>query len=275
MIDPHPSAIRLIATDLDGTLLRYDKTISPRALAAIQRAHDAGLVVAAATGRYSAGLPSLLAPTGIDYAIASNGAQAFRLSTGEMLFEEDLPATTACAIVAYLAAELPGVQFEAVRDHGSTHVAEPGYIDLVHPEELRVYPLVLHPVSLAELVSEPSLKLTVRHPSVTPDELLAVLLCSGLTGFHATTSGAPFLEVSGPGITKAHGLARLTEHLGIGRDQVLAVGDARNDVEMLEWSGIGVAMGNAVAEALAAADHTTASNDEDGFARAIERLLVA
>ena len=106
-----------------------------------------------------------------------------------------------------------------------------------------------------------------------PEEMLDLLASSGLTSYHATTSGAPFLEISGPGVTKASGVARLAGHLGIEPHEVLAIGDARNDVELLEWSGIGVAMGNAVAEAVAAADHTTASNSEDGFAQAIERLL--
>jgi len=115
--------------------------------------------------------------------------------------------------------------------------------------------------------------LGLRFVRATPDDMLATLNASGLSGFHGTTSGAPFLEIGGDGVTKAHGVAHLAALLGVKPSQVLAVGDARNDVEMLEWSGVGVAMGNAVAEAIAAADHTTATNEEDGLALVIEALL--
>jgi len=276
MTEPaHPSEIRLIATDLDGTLLRADKTISDRTVEAIRRAHEAGLQVVAATGRYPATLAALLMPVGIDYAVASNGAQCYRLSSGELLFEELLPNEAARAIMDYLPRVLDGVLFEAVTDHGLVHYAERGYFDLVHEYERRLFPLQYLESTRAGLLAHEIVKLAVRHPSATPDEMLDALADSGLDGFHATTSGAPFLEISGPGVTKAHGVARLATHLGLEARQVLAVGDARNDVEMLEWSGIGVAMGNAVAEAIAAADHTTASNEEDGLAAAIERLLDA
>ena len=269
----HPSEIRLIATDLDGTLLQHDKTISPRTVEAIRLAHQAGLRVVAATGRYPTTLAALLTPVGIDYAVASNGAQGYRLTTGELLFEETIAGDAAAAIMAFFAERLEGVRFETVTDHGAVHYVEAGYYDLVHPEERRMFPLDYHELAIAEMLTHDIVKVAVRHPSAGPEEMLDLLAGSGLTGYHATTSGAPFLEISGPGVTKASGVARLAGHLGIEPHEVLAIGDARNDVELLEWSGIGVAMGNAVAEAVAAADHTTASNSEDGFAQAIERLL--
>ena len=107
------------------------------------------------------------------------------------------------------------------------------------------------------------------------DDLLAMLDASGLTGFHATTSGAPFLEVQGAGVTKASGVARLCAILGFEAADVMAAGDARNDVELIEWAGFGVAMGNAVPEAIAAADWTTTHNEDDGLALAIEQVLAA
>lgn len=271
----HPSQIRLIATDLDGTLLRPDKSISERTTQAIRRAHEAGLQVIAATGRYPATLAALLSPIGIDYAVASNGAQCYRLSSDHLIFEELVPTDAVRALMDYLPRALEGVLFEAVTDHGRVHYAEPGYFDLVHEYERRLFPLRYLELPRSEMREHAIVKLAVRHPSVTPDEMLDVLEGSGLTGFHATTSGAPFLEISGPGITKASGVARLAAELGLESRQVLSVGDARNDVELLRWSGIGVAMGNAVPEAIAAADHTTSSNDEDGLAEVIEGLLAA
>ncbi len=265
--------IRLIASDLDGTLLRHDKTISPRNAEAIRLAQEAGLHVVAATGRYPTMLPALLSPLGIEYAVASNGAQACRLSTGELFFEQTIAAPVAEAIMTHLHAELPDVRFEVVVDHGRQHWIEAGFLDLVLDSERRHFPLDYHEASRPELLDHDILRLNARHPFVQPDDMLAVLNASGLSGFHGTTSGAPFLEIGGEGVTKARGVAHLATLLGVKPSQVLAVGDARNDVEMLEWSGVGVAMGNAVAEAIAAADHTTASNEEDGLALVIEALL--
>lgn len=274
MIFPiRPQGIRLIATDLDGTMLRPDKTVSPRTTEAIRLAHRAGLQVVAATGRYLSGLPPLLIPIGIDYAVASNGAQGSRLSTGELLFENTISSDAAAAVMTYLTDHLPDIRFEVVVEHGSKHCVEPGYHDLVLDIERRFFPLTYHEMSRAELLDHAIVKLGARHPSATPESILDLLNASGLPGYHATTSGAPFLEISGAGVTKAGGVSRLATLLGFEPHEVLAIGDARNDVEMLEWSGVGVAMGNAVPEALAAADHTTATNEEDGLALAIEALL--
>ncbi len=272
---PLPQGLRLIATDLDGTLLRDDKTISPRNAEAIRLAHQAGLQVVAATGRYLTSLPPLLTPIGIDYAVASNGAQGYRLSTGELLFEDLISSEAVAAIMGYLTDELPGSRFEVVVDQGSRHCVEPGYLALILDIERLRFPLEYHEMTRAELLDHEIVKLAVRHPTAAPELLQETLAASGLPGYHATTSGAPFLEISGAGVTKARGVSQLAALLGFEPHQVLAVGDARNDVELLEWAGTGVAMGNAVPEAIAAADHSTASNEEDGLALVIEALLSA
>lgn len=268
-------SVRLIATDLDGTLLLEHREVTPRTARAIRAATAAGLLVVAATGRQSGQLPAPVTACGIRYVVASNGAIGVDLAGGAVLFEELLAPRTSAEIVAHLTAELEGVRFSAVRDFGARHAAEPGYLELLDPRELKMWPERLHAASLAEVVAQPTLKLTARHPVLTADELLAVLDASGLAGFHATTSGAPFLEIQGAGVTKATGVARLCELLGFEAAEVMAAGDARNDVELLDWAGFGVAMGNAVPEAIAAADWTTARNDEDGLALAIELVLAA
>ncbi|MGV8910909.1 MAG: HAD hydrolase family protein [Propionicimonas sp.] len=267
--------IKLIATDLDGTLLHLNREVTPRTCAAIRAAFDAGLIVVAATGRQFSQLPESVLASGIRYVVGSNGAIGVDLADGRILFEELLAPQVAADIVAHLTGELEGVRFSAVRDAGARHAAEPGYLDLVNPAERKQWIELIEPVSLAEVVSQPTLKLTVRHPSLTADELLSVLDASGLQGFHATTSGAPFLEVQGPGVTKATGVARLCGLLGVDASEVMSAGDARNDVELLVWAAFGVAMGNAVPEAIAAADWTTARNDEDGLALVIEQILEA
>lgn len=267
--------IKLIASDLDGTLLHGHQEVTPRTAAAIRAALDTGLVVVAATGRQIPQLPEQVLASGIRYVVGSNGAIGVDLIDGSILFENLLTPQVAGGIVAYLTAELEGVRFSAVRGNGARHAAEPGYLDLVHPAERKQWIELIEPASLAEVVAQPTLKLTVRHPSLTADDLLAVLDASGLQGFHATTSGAPFLEVQGAGVTKATGVARLCGLLGFDASEVMSAGDARNDVELLDWAAFGVAMGNAVPEAIAAADWTTARNDEDGLALVIEQVLEA
>ncbi len=263
--------IRLVASDLDGTLLTSAEAISPRTAEAIGRAVAADLRVVAATGRQITQLPASLAASGVTHAVGSNGAIGADLTSGEVLFETMLTPEAAAGIVAHLTAELEGVRFSAVRDRGARHAAEPGYLDLLTPRELAFWKVETE--SLADLVAEPTLKLTVRHPELTADDLLEVLEVAGLDGFHATTSGAPFLEVAGAGVTKATGVARLCELLDVDPDHVLALGDAKNDVELLAWAGLGVAMGNAVPEAKAVAAWVTAPNDRDGVALAIEQVL--
>ncbi len=269
------ASVRLIASDLDGTLLGHHQEVTPRTAAAIGAAFDAGLMVVAATGRQYPQLPEPVLASGIRYVVASNGAIGVDLADNTILFQVLLAPDVAAGIVAHLSAELEGVRFSAVRESGARHAAEPGYLDMMAPIERSLWAAVFRPASLAELVSQPTLKLTVRHPTLTADELLAVLDASGLTGFHATTSGAPFLEIQGAGVTKASGVARLCTLLGFEAGDVMAAGDARNDVELITWAGFGVAMGNAVPEAIAAADWTTAHNDEDGLALAIEQVLAA
>jgi Cof subfamily protein (haloacid dehalogenase superfamily) len=267
------AAVRLIATDLDGTLLRDDKTISRRTMAALRGAADAGVFVVVATGRQAGQLPDEIGSCGVTHVVASNGALGRSLIDGSTLFEDFLQPEAVIAIVEHLHAEVPGVRVSAVRDQGARHAAEPGYVELL--TDMEKVPHWWHMVTepLAQVVSQPTLKLVVRHPQLSADDLLEVVQASGLTGFHATTSGAPFLEIGGDGVTKASGLIRLCALLGVDAAQVLAAGDARNDLEMIRWAGRGVAMANAVAELQAAADLVTASNQQDGLALAIEAVL--
>lgn len=267
-----PAPVRLIATDLDGTLLRPNKTISRRAIAALRGAADCGIHLVAATGRQPGGIPVDLAPCGIGHVLGSNGAICVDQATGEILFEELLGAEAVAAIAAMLRLRMPGVRLSAARAHGQRYAVEPGYPTLVGATE-RVPPNYLNVEPYEAVISEPTLKLTVRHPELTADQMLQLANASGLEGFHATTSGAPFLEIGAPGVNKASGLIRLCSLLGVDAAEVLAVGDADNDMEMIRWAGWGVAMGNASPEVKALADQVTTTNTEDGVASVIEAAL--
>lgn len=264
--------VRLIATDLDGTLLRDDKTIGRAEVAALRGAADAGLILVAATGRQPSTVPVDLAACGVRYLVAANGAIGVDHSSGEILFETEIDAESVRTIAAVVRRVLPESRLSAARDHGRHYVVEPGYAELVHPSE-SLPSEYLTVVTAEEVTSAPTLKLTVRHPELTPERMLEIVAAAAPARCQLTTSGAPFLEIGGAGVNKANGLARLGEVLGVDASEVVAFGDAGNDVEMLVWAGYGVAMGNATEAAKAVADHVTAANNAGGLAVVVEALL--
>ncbi|MFC4427703.1 HAD family hydrolase [Deinococcus navajonensis] len=266
--------IRLIATDLDGTLLRGDLSVSPRTRRALDQARAAGLPVVPVTARQPRGVRRIAEAAGFDgWALCGNGAHGLHLSTGEVLFEAHVAQEVQQAVARALSERVPGVLFVSVRRGGEVFVAQEGYARLAHFEDHKREPAEMGAFALAEVVAEPSLKFIVRHPFLGPRELLPHVQALGLSGFAVTHSGAPFLEVLAEGVSKAWGLERLCARLGVRRDEVLAFGDAPNDAEMLTWAGRGVAMGNAAPETRAAADEITLSNEEDGVAAVLEALL--
>lgn len=267
-------AVRLIATDLDGTLLDSSSSVSPRTRAAIDEARERGIHVVPVTARQPIGLRVIAADAAFDgWALCSNGAYAVHLTDGRMLFAEELPADTIRTLAEALRASIPGLLFASVRDGGETFVAQQGYAEIADLSDHKRDPKTMAGVPLEQVLAAPSLKFIIRHPELAPAALFDTLQSLGLTGFEATLSGAPFVEVMAEGVTKATGLARLCAHLGIDRVDVVAFGDALNDVEMLRWAGHGVAMAHAEPVVQDAADETTTSNDDDGVARVIERML--
>lgn len=266
--------MRLIATDLDGTLLDSTSSVSARTRRALDAARERGIHVVPVTARQPIGLRAIAADAAFDgWALCSNGAFAVHLAGGRMLFAEELPADTIRTLAEALRASIPGLLFASVREGGETFVAQHGYAAIADLVDHRREPSTMGGVPLDDVLAAPSLKFVIRHPELAPSSLFDAVRALGMSGFEATLSGAPFVEVMAEGVTKATGLARLCEHLEIDRADVVAFGDALNDVEMLRWAGHGVAMADAVPVVHDAADETTTSNDDDGVARVIERLL--
>lgn len=266
--------LRLIATDLDGTLLDSSAVVTPRTRAALDVARARGIHVVPVTARQPIGLRAIAAEAGFaDWALCGNGAYATNLADGRMLFAEELPPETIRTLAEALRESVPGLLFASVREGGETFVAQHGYAEVADYADHKRHPHTMGGVPLDQVLAAPSLKLVIRHPELAPSVLFDTLRDLGLTGFEATLSGAPFVEVMAEGVTKATGLARLCDHLGIRRDDVVAFGDALNDVEMLRWAGHGVAMAGAEDVVVEAADEVAASNDDDGVARVIERML--
>ena len=266
--------VRLIATDLDGTLLDSASAITPRTRAALDAARARGIHVIPVTARQPIGLRAIAKDAGFEgWALCGNGAYATHLGDGRMLFAEELPSETVRTLAAALRASIPGLLFASVREGGETFVAQHGYAEIAKLSDHKRDPRTMGGVPLDQVLAAPSLKLVIRHPELAPSVLFDKLRSLGLVGFEATLSGAPFVEVMAEGVTKATGLARLCEHLGVDRADVVAFGDALNDVEMLRWAGRGIAMAGADLVVQDAADEIAGSNDDDGVARAIERLL--
>jgi Cof subfamily protein (haloacid dehalogenase superfamily) len=270
--DSKVKSVRLIASDLDGTLLRDDKTISERTRNALRNAQAAGIQIVLATARppFTAQLFALDAGvTGI--AVCSNGAILYDLHSDEILEERYLDAETALRLVSSLRQAMPDVCFAAVQVRD--FACEQRYSEVARFED---HGRLLEEMTICdtdEFVTKPITKLLVRHPEYRPEQFVHHLANIGFDGFESAHSGAPFLEITAAGVTKASALVMLCERLSISADEVVAFGDAPNDAAMLRWAGHGVAVANGFPAALEAADEVTLSNEEDGVAVIIERLL--
>lgn len=268
------AGIRLVATDLDGTLLRDDLSVSRRSRAALDAARAAGVAVVPVTARQPMGLALIAQEAGFgDWALCANGALAIHLGTGEVLFEEHLEVEVQHQLATTLRREVPGLVFASIRQRGEVFLAEPGYAAMATFSDHKRDPATMGAHPLDHVLAQPSVKLVARHPEIDNDTLLKAIRGLGLEGFEVTHSGAPFVEVLPQGVSKAWGLARLCEHLAVDPAEVVAFGDAPNDAEMLAWAGHGVAVADAAPVSRAAADEVTASNEDDGVAAVLERML--
>jgi hydroxymethylpyrimidine pyrophosphatase-like HAD family hydrolase len=270
---------RLVATDLDGTLVRSDFTVSARSAATLARISAAGAVVVLVTGRPIRWLSNVYAHLPArPLAVCGNGAAVYDPSADLIMHENVLSPPVLAAATAALQEAAPGVIFAVERDGGRQMWHEPAFP--VGPWELG--PPYVRPAPLAELVGAPAAKLLARRAEdglapvgMARADGYATLVRSALDGIaeatHSSSSGT--VEISATGVTKASGLAWVAGRLGVPARDVLAFGDMPNDLPMLAWAGRSVAVANAHPSVRAAADDTTADHDDDGVARYLERLL--
>lgn len=271
---PLPAVTRLIATDLDGTLLRDDKTLSDRTVAALAAAEAAGIEVFFVTGRPARWMDVVSAHVqGHGMAICANGAAVADLhDDGRLIEVHPLERPVALEVVRILREAAPGVSFAVELTTGIHY--EPAYppFHMDPGATVAVAEKLLH--EEAPGAGKPVLKVLAHHPELTPDDFL--LLAREAAGDRASftrSSPTALLEVSGLGVSKANTLAACCAERGISADEVVAFGDMPNDVEMLGWAGASFAMGNAHPAARAAATGVTLTNNEDGVAAVIERIL--
>lgn len=259
--------VRLVATDLDGTLLGLEDVVSERTRRAVRAVVDAGIHVVAATGRSQWTAEPLVTPvSGLDLVVCSNGASLYHLRERRSLASHPIADDVIDEILVTLADALPGCVFGWETDDDLHY--EAGF--LAHRPNLD------RPASPDLTVGDrpaPIRKLMVGHHQVQHYDLLDAIVPLTPTGAFATTSGAPFVEITGDGVDKAFGVRNVCERLGVRAEEVLAFGDNHNDIAMVTWAGRGIAMGNAHPALLAAVDEQTVSNVEDGVAAVLETLV--
>jgi Cof subfamily protein (haloacid dehalogenase superfamily) len=261
--------IRLVASDLDGTLLLPDETVSERTRAALAAARRAGVTVVLVSGRQPRSLGPIAERIGVGgIAICANGALVWDLDSGTMVDATPLAAELATRLVHGLREAIPGALF-AVELEGSFG-REAGW-----SEGLAAAPADVLEADALELIRGPVTKLLVRHPAMAFAEVAERAGKAVGEDAVATWAGLRLVEISAAGVTKAFALERLCQRLGIDASEVVAVGDMPNDLAMLGWAGTAVAVANADQEVLDAADEVTAANVEDGVAQLLERILAA
>ena len=269
--------IRLIGLDIDGTILNDKKEMTPIVRGAIEKALAAGLVVLPATGRAFGTIPQeILDITGIRYALTANGANVYDRETDTLLFTDYFTTETALAVL------------DDVRNFQSlitVLIAGQGYADRENMDEIiKTMPPVIveylrsfrQPVDdLRKMIlaqENPVEKFSIHYPHRAEREKARVAL-SARKDICITSSLPTNLELNTPTANKGAALLRLGQMLGFRQDQVMAIGDSSNDLDMIKAVGYGVAMGNAEPEVKAVADALTLSCEENGVAHAIEAIL--
>ncbi len=258
----------LIATDLDGTLLRAGDTVSARSCAALATARAAGARHIVVTGRPVPQIRHVLDDLGYTgLAVCGQGAQVYDAARGLLLHSVSMDRGLAEMALGKIEAEI-GEVYTAVNQEGldAEMLIGPGY-RMWHPH----LPTVRVP-KREDLWSAPITKVLLQHPRLDDDELTRVARSVVGDLVNVTMAGEHTVELQPPGIDKASGLARAAEVLGLAASSTIAFGDMPNDVPMFAWSAHGVAMANAHRELVAVADEVTLSNEADGIAVVLERL---
>jgi len=268
---------RLVALDIDGTLLRWvaglgmsHEEVTPAVHDAVQRVLDSGAHVVLSSGRAPHNMTVVADKLDLHghgekiWIVAANGAVVLRYPPAEVVHEVTFDARAAVAAVleqhpdALVAVEERGVGYRVSAPFpegelgGATSVA-----------------------AVADMVAEPVSRVIIRDPKATAEDFVALAANLGLHGTDYVVGWTAWLDLAPVGVSKASGLEYVCQQLGVDRADVLAIGDGRNDIEMLQWAGRGVAMGQAIDEVKEIADAVTASVDEDGAALEIGRWFPA
>ncbi|MFF8681067.1 HAD family hydrolase [Streptomyces sp. NPDC015237] len=266
---PHPR-YRLVATDLDGTLLRGDATVSSRTRAALRRVRGAGAEHVIVTGRPARGCLPLFAALGYrGLAVCGQGAQVYDAGRRALLSATVLDSAAARAALRRLTARVGPLDLAVVTSgEDAEFVVSDGFC---RGDERELAPY--RTVGAAGLWDRPVDKVLLRHRTLDDGALTeAALRCAG-PGLNVVHAGPGIVELLPAGFDKSTGLARVARSLGLTAEDVIAFGDMPNDIPLLRWSGHAVAMANAHPDLKAVADEIAPANDDDGVAEVLERIL--
>lgn len=263
-VTPH-----LVALDVDGTTINHAGDLSPAVHDAVRAVADAGHHVTIATGRSIIATMPIVEALGLTrgYAVCSNGAVTLRLDPSLEGGYEVIEAVTfdPAPALNLLRDEWPDAVV-AVEELGVGFKLSAPFPDGELQGELRVVPW-------DELVAHPVTRVTFRDPSGTSEDFMDLSERIGLHGVNYSVGFTAWLDINPEGVSKGSALELVRRDLGVEPAHTVAVGDQRNDLEMLRWAARGVAMGQAPDEVKAAADETTLDVDDDGLVPVLRSLL--
>ena len=258
---------RLVATDLDGTLLHTDGTVTDRTREVLVAVEDLGVTVVFVTGRPVRWMDDLWQHVGgHGIAICSNGGIVYDVHDRAVRRARPVPVEVAVTAAQVLRAELPGTTFALEKTGGFAR--EAGFLPRVPP----AYEVPVGP--LEEIVDETTVKVLARHEEMEPEPFWAET--ERLVGHRLTTTWSSLgalVEMSAHGVTKASTLELVCAELGVAAEEVVAFGDMPNDLPMLEWAGTSYAMADAHPSVRELAGHVAPSHDEDGVAQVLEQIF--
>lgn len=260
--------VRVIASDLDGTLLDAQHRLSSRTVSVLRAARRAGMFVVAATGRAPASAHPLVAPYGVvDALVCSNGSIIHDVESDATTHRFAIEPDHVDGLFEALDSALPGLSFCWEMDEHSAW--DPGFDDIAarHDDLLR-FGIGERPTGATRVT-----KVMVRHTELVREELADALLPHLPAPLTLGCSGVEFVEVTGVGVDKAAAVEHVVTQHGFTSADVVAFGDNHNDTQMLRWAGVGVAVENAVDTARQAADLSIGHHHDDAVADYVLGLL--
>jgi Cof subfamily protein (haloacid dehalogenase superfamily) len=278
--------VKIIALDLDGTLLDSAKRLSSKNRAALEEAASAGVHIVPTTGRFFGMMPQAVRDLPfVRYAITINGAQVYDRETDTAIVREEIPLATALDLMRLLDGydviydcyrSNWGWMTQSLQAKAEDYAPDAHYVKMVREFRNPVADLKAHLEATAHEGDVQKVMLFARNvpgsDSVTKE--IAAAVAEKFPSIKATSSTWNNLELNIATAHKGNSLKRFAEHLGYTLKNCMALGDGTNDLSMIEAAGLGVAMSNAHPLVLAAADAVTLSNDEDGVAEAIRRFVI-
>ncbi len=267
-------AYEILVLDIDGTLTNSKKEVTPKTLEAVIRAQEEGIKVAIASGRPTAGIHKIAKTIKLDeyggYVLSYNGGKITNFQTGEIVYNETLPEEMIPSIYEEAIDSHVGIITyegnEAIAGNGIDKYNElEGRINGIGLREVEDFPnYITFPINKCLLTGEP------EHMAEVEQKMK-----ERFGNFLNIFRSEPFfVEVMPQNIDKAYSLGKLLKHLGLERSQMIACGDGFNDLSMIKYAGLGVAMANAQDVVKQEADYITLSNDEDGVAKVIDKFML-